>query len=237
MMTSTVGTIRRAIRGGPRIHVLGGFVDSLLQAFENCRLGLSDETLRSGEGVVHAFFVDLYEKEIPRLEETVRLFEAGLPEGAQRDILSKVDDLVRKVVVPAYVRLARRFTVRERNDFYLLPDSLHGIERFVWGVAGMGLGGFVIWAPFVPIWQKEWVLVFVIGGLFFPDVRRYLAHRRYQSDLDAIVAHADDEIRRTEITHLTSDASAGEPRTSSREASRHRSGTGPGAHRTRQGER
>jgi hypothetical protein len=208
MTNSTVGTVFGAIHGGPRRHVLGGFLDMLLQGFENCRPGLSDETLRAEEGASDAFFVELYEKEVARLEETVRLFETGLPDGVQREIFETVDELVRKVVIPAYVRVARRFTIRERNDFYLLPDPLHGIERFFWGLAGMGLGGFVIWAPFIPVWQKEWVLVFVIGGLFFPDVRRYLALRRYQSELNAIVGHADDEIRRTELAHLTSGAAA-----------------------------
>jgi hypothetical protein len=217
--------------------MLGGFIDSLLQGFENCRLGLSDETLRSGEDVVRAFFLELYEKEAARLEETVRLFETGLPEGVQGDIFAKVDDLVRRVVLPAYARLARRFTIRERNDFYLVPESLHGLERFVWGLGGMVLGGFVIWAPFIPIWQKEWVLVFVIGGLFFPDVRRYLALRRYQSELNAIVAHADDEIRRTEIAHLTSGASALGPRASGRGASANGAAGPPHVAKTRQGGR
>jgi hypothetical protein len=188
--------------------MLGGFIDSLLQGFENRRVGLSDATLRSGDTAVQAFVVELYEKEVPRLEETVRLFETGMPDGVQRDIFATVDGLIRSVVLPAYTRLVRRFTIRERNDFYLLPEGLHGLERFAWGIGGMALGGFVIWAPFIPIWQKEWVLLFVLGGLLFPNIRRYLALRRYESDLNGTVAHADDEIRRTELAYLASGASA-----------------------------
>lgn len=184
--------------------MLGGLVDSLLQTFENCRVGLSNETLHGGEKVVHDFFLELYEKESGHLAETVRLFETGLPESAQQEILARVDELARKVVLPAYARLATRFTERERNDFYLLPEPLHGLERFGWGVAGMGLGGFIVWAPFIPLWEKEWVLPFVILGLFFPNIRRYFALRRYQSELNGIVAHADDEIRRVELAQLTS---------------------------------
>jgi hypothetical protein len=235
-MTSTIETIARAIRGGPRRHVLGGFLDSLLQGFENCRVGLSDETLRSGEGVVTDFFADLYEKERPRLEETVRLFETGLPDAAQKDIFARVDELVRRVVLPAYARLARRFTIRERNDFYLLPEALHGLERVAWGAVGMGLGGFVVWAPFIPIWQKEWVLVFVIGGLFLPDVRRALALRRYQAELNALVAHSDDEIRRTELGHLTSGPPAAESRAAVPRATPESPAAGAD-HRVRQGGR
>ena len=48
---------------------LDGFVDSLLQKFENCRPGLSD-ALEGREGETpEAFFTGLYEKEIPRLKE------------------------------------------------------------------------------------------------------------------------------------------------------------------------
>jgi hypothetical protein len=184
--------------------MLGGLVDSLLQTFENCRVGLSGDTLKGGEKVVHDFFLELYEREAWRLEETVRLFETGLPTVAQQAILARVHELARKVVLPAYARLATRFTERERNDFYLLPEPLHGLERFAWGVAGMALGGFVVWAPFIPLWEKEWVLPFVVAGILFPNIRRYFALRRYQSELNGIVAHADDEIRRAELAQLTS---------------------------------
>ena len=211
MKNGTVGILLRLFGRGPRTQALGGLVDSLLQTFENCRVGLSDETLKGGEKAVYAFFLDLYEKEAGRVEETVRLFETGLPAAAPREILARVDELARKVVLPAYARLATRFTERERNDFYLLPESLHGLERFAWGVAGMGLGGFVVWAPFIPLWEKEWVLPFVVGGLLFPNIRRYLALRRYQSELNGIVAHADDEIRRAELVQLTSEEVASAP--------------------------
>jgi hypothetical protein len=203
MKNGAVGILLRLLGRGSRAPMLGGLVDSLLQSFENCRVGLSDETLRGGEKVVHQFFLELYEKEFGRIEETVRLFETGLPASSQEAILARVDELGRKVVLPAYARLATRFTRRERNDFYLLPEPLHGIERFGWGVAGMGLGGFVVWAPFIPLWEKEWVLPFVALGLLFPNIRRYFTLRRYQSDLNGIVAHADDEIRRAEVAQLT----------------------------------
>ena len=214
MKNGMIRILLRLLGRGPRAPMLGGLVDSLLQTFENCRVGLSDQTVNRGETVVHDYFLELYEKESGRFAETVRLFEAGLPASAQQQILARVDELARKVVLPAYARLATRFTVRERNDFYLLPEPLHGLERFAWGVAGMGLGGFAVWAPFIPIWEKEWILPFVVVGLLFPNIRRYFALRRYQSELNGIVAHADDEIRRAELAQLTSGdvASAAEPR-------------------------
>jgi hypothetical protein len=85
------------------------------------------------------------------------------------------------------VRFARRFTPRERNDFYLAPEPLHGLERLGFTVAGMAIGAFAVWAPFIPLWQKEWVLPFAVAGL---DSRASGATclRRYQADLNGLVA-------------------------------------------------
>jgi hypothetical protein len=118
-----------------------------------------------------------------------------------------VDDLIRKVVIPAYVRLAVRFTPRERNGFYLSQEPFHGLERFGWAVAGVAVGALVIFAPFIPLWSKEWIIPFMLGGLVFPNVRRFLMVRQYEGELNRLVAKADDEIARIDSHYLT----AGEP--------------------------
>lgn len=184
--------------------MLNGFIDSLLQSFENHRAGLTDAML--GTGDEEAFFRALYEKEAPRLREIVRQQELALSDGTREEFFQDVDEYVRGVVLPAYTRLAARFTRRERNDFYLLPEPLHGAERLGWGIAGMLLGLFVVWAPFIPLWAKEWVLVFTIGGLVFPNIRRFLALRRYESDLNRLVTRADDEIWRKDLAYVTEGA-------------------------------
>jgi hypothetical protein len=197
-------TLRSFLGGKVRgAGMLDGFVDSLLQSFENFRAGLSDDTLKAGEKATQAFFLTQYEKEVPRLRDTIRLLEIGVSEETKQDAFGRVDELIRRVVVPAYARLAARFTLRERNDFYLAAEPLHGLERFGWGVAGLGLGAFVVWAPFIPLWDKEWVLPFAIAGLFLPNIRRYLALRRYQSELNGLVARADDEIWRMDLAYMT----------------------------------
>jgi hypothetical protein len=184
--------------------MLDGFVDSLLQTFENCRPGLSEETIRAGG--TEAFFVDLYEKEVPRLREQIRRTQTHLSESEREELFRRVDDRIRRVVLPGYSRLTGPFTSRERNDFYLAPEALHGAERLGWGVLGLLLGGFVVWAPFIPIWSKEWVLVFAIGGLLFPSIRRVVALRRYQGELDQLVRRTDDEIWRMDLNLITAAA-------------------------------
>src|SRR5262245_2345964 len=178
--------------GAPTSGMLGGFVDSLLQAFENRRAALADDP--HGPGDAQALFADLYEKEAPRLREAVALYEASLPAGGQQVLAARADELMRRVVVPAYARLASPFTRRERNDFYLVPDAWHMLERAGWAAAGILVGLFVIWAPFIPLWDKEWILPFAAAGLFYPNLRRYFALRRYQAELNRLVARADQEL-------------------------------------------
>lgn len=183
--------------------MLDGFVDAVVQKFENCRPGLGEETIRKGEAAVAEFFLELYEKELPRLRETIQQEEPHLTEAARAEYFGQVDGLVRKVVVPAYARLTGGFTPRERNGFYFLKETLHGLERGLFTGGGILLGAFVVWAPFIPLWEKEWILPFAATGLFIPEIRRALSVRRYERELNALVARTEQEISRIDTAYLT----------------------------------
>ena len=205
-MNPTVGRILSLLARGsaPVVPMLDGFVDSLLQKFENCRHGLKDEALRGAPGFVEGFFLDLYEKELPRLRDAVRQEEPHLTPAAREEYVRKVDELVRKVLVPTYVRLSAPYARRERNDFYVLPRSLHLVERLFWTGLGIAAGSFVVWAPFIPIWSKDVILPFAVAGLVFPNMRQYLSMRRYERELNQLVARSDREIGRIDTAYLTS---------------------------------
>ncbi|MEO6325893.1 MAG: hypothetical protein ABIT01_15000 [Thermoanaerobaculia bacterium] len=189
------------------LRTLDGFFDSLVQSFENCRGGLKDEAIKTGPDEPARFFADLYEKEVPRLLDVIRLQEPHLSPEARQEYFRTVDDLIRKVVLPAYLRLTLHFTPRERNEFYLFPEPYHWLERAGWAVVGIVLGAAAIAAPFIPLWEKSWILPFLVGGFFVPDVRRLLALRKYETELNRLVSRADREVLRIDTAYLTS----GEP--------------------------
>ena len=60
-----------------------------------------------------------------------------------------------------------------------------------------------ILAPFIPIWSKEWIIPFMLAGLVFPNVRRFLMVRQYEGELNRVVASADEEIARIDSHYLT----------------------------------
>ena len=205
-MNATLGRILSLLVRDSRASVptLDGFVDNLLQGFENCRPGLADRILEADAEGAARFFLDLYEKEKPRLLETIRSEEPHLTDEARAEYVRRVDDLIRNVVIPAYLRVALRFTARERNHFFLAPEPWHGLERVGWAVGGIGLALLCIEIQWIPIWSKLWVIPFCLAGLAYPTLRSTLALRAYEADLNGIVSRADAEIARIDTAYLTS---------------------------------
>jgi hypothetical protein len=184
-------------RSGP-----GRFVDQLLQIFEDRRPGLGDATLAQGEAATLEFFLQIVAQEEERLAAMVADWQPQLSPAGREKLRVEIDKLLRDVVVPAYVRLARSFTPRERRDFFLVPDSLKLLERLGWGALGLIAGYLVILAPFIPIWSKEWVVVAVIGGLLWPEIRRWFSFRRYERDLNLLVDRSERELVRLDQAYL-----------------------------------
>ncbi len=197
------GPLRRAfaILRPPRgTGALDGFVDSLVQSFENCRSGLSEEAIRAGGA--EAYFRARYEEERARLPDIVRPENPHLDEAARAVLVERVDKLVSEVVVPAYARVCVHFTDGERRDFYHVAPAFRVLERAGFALGGVLVGLFVVWAPFIPLWSKEWIFPFFVGGLLYPELRRIFQIRRYQADLNRIVADADAEIGRIDVSYL-----------------------------------
>jgi len=197
------GPLQRALavlgpRGAPR--ALDGFVDSLVQSFENCRDGLSDDAIRRGEA--RAYFLARYEPERTRLSDVLRLENPLLDEAALAALFERVDRLMRDVLIPGYVRLSASYTGAERNDFYDTPPRFHALERVGFAIVGALCGYFVVEAPFIPLWSKEWILPFFVAGLVYPELRRLFHVRRYGRALNRMVARTDAEIERIDVSYL-----------------------------------
>jgi hypothetical protein len=186
----------------------GLWADRLLQGFEDRRAGLPAPLT---EQAATRFFGAYLEEQLPQMREGLALQTQGLAPEAGEALTREMENLARGVLLPAYVRLATRFTTRERNDFYLAPEPFHGLERLAWSLGGMLVGLFVVWAPFIPLWSKEWVLPFVLIGLLFPDLRRWLTARRYERELNALVLAADREASRLTLGYLMTGSVSAEP--------------------------
>src|SRR5260370_38296741 len=91
------------------LSFLGGVLDSLLQTFENCRPGLTDDILRWGESAVKKYFAEIYEQEWPRLKESVCSAKPHLTGPTAEAFLAELDGLCRRAVIPPNPHEALRF--------------------------------------------------------------------------------------------------------------------------------
>jgi hypothetical protein len=187
----------------PSARMLDGFVDSLVQTFENCRPGLSDAAVSEKGSAVEGYFLGFYEKERSRLHELVEVSYSHMSEGDRQALESKIDERIKNVLIPAYARVARRFTVRERNDFYHSKEGWHGAERIAFGLGGILLAFLMMILRFIPLTAREVVALLALGGLFYPELRRVFAWKGFESQLNQLVERTDDEIFRMDLALLT----------------------------------
>ena len=86
-----------------------------------------------------------------------------------------------EILVPRYALLAHRQNLTEQRS-----TSLRGnfYNRFFYGLVFFLIGLFVVWAPFIPIWEK-WI-PFLFAGIapivspWLPNVHQFLATRRHR---------------------------------------------------------
>ncbi len=190
----------RMIEQTPSLSPLGRFIDTLLQSFEDRRLGLKDQALTAE--AAEPFFASIHDQEGSRLRAALREADPHLSEEDRTALQTEVDEFVRRVLVPGYARLAAPFTGRERNDFFLARGATRAFERIACVGGGTLVGVLVVWAPFIPLWSKEWIWLFAIAGLFVPETRRYLAFRRYGREVNELSARSARELERLREAYL-----------------------------------
>jgi hypothetical protein len=100
-----------------------------------------------------------------------------------------IDALERELTatVPARWRaVAEPFTRLEQAGFRLWRGG-DPIARLSYVLIGLVLGGLIVWAPFIPIWEKWFPFVLALLAWFIPDVQTRWHKRRYARELGAIV--------------------------------------------------
>ena len=219
-----MGRLARLFGTHPPGHrrTLDGFVDSLLQTFENSRPGLTAEML--AKGGVEAFFRDLYEKEVRAPPGEDRPPHPPLRRTSSEELFQRVDERIRKVVLPAYARLAS--TLHAARAERLLPDARGAARPGAPGLgARLGLPSAPSWSgrPSSPsgrrsgCWSSAW------AASCSRACAAIFALRRYQQELNDLVTRTDDEIWRLDLGYMTA-ACGARARAGGRERPRHTGG-------------
>lgn len=117
--------------------------------------------------------------------------------GADAETVQQLDLYrreVEQVLLPRYAELAERQNRHERDR----SDAARGLDlqnRLTYGVIFFLIGLFVVWAPFIPIWEK-WV-PFALAALaplftpWLPDLPLLLGRRRHAMALGILTMDLD----------------------------------------------
>lgn len=170
---------------------LGSLVGDLLADLERFRPGIAESAS------VDELTTRLRERAQLRLEELYREYRvddgsgdgSGAAESAQLDLYRREID---QLLIPRYAALARIQNQRERavTRPWQGPDLYN---RLTYVALFFALGIFVVWAPFIPIWEK-W-LPFALAAIaplctpWLPNLYQQLVTRQHQLALG--VLHVD----------------------------------------------
>lgn len=140
-----------------------------------------------------------------------RYDEAGLP-ARYFDALSA--ELAASI--PARWReVASAFTAQERAELRLWQRG-DVPARLAWTGVGLVVGAFILWAPFIPIWEKWLPTLMALGGWWMPDVLAWRSRRRYARALGEIVLACGSAQRLLDQSITTGDLLEGPPGASQR---------------------
>jgi hypothetical protein len=63
--------------------------------------------------------------------------------------------------------------------------------RAAFALLGLILGGLIIAAPFIPIWEDAFAFVLAVGGLLYPELRQLFFDTRHSRLLNRLIAQAE----------------------------------------------
>ena len=99
-------------------------------------------------------------------------------DGLERELRASLPAAWRAVAVPFTALEGRGFGRWRGGDL---------IARLTYVLAGLTLGGLIVWLPFIPIWEKWVPFALAFGGWWLPDAQVAWHRRRYGRDLGRIV--------------------------------------------------
>lgn len=149
---------------------------------------------------------DLIRAEVHAALEPVRR------EYGELDLPARYLDALEKelmATIPARWRIcAERFTAEESKGFGLWRGG-DVFARLGYLAIAAAIGFFVVWAPFIPIWEK-WLPFALAGGAWWlPDLQTGFRRRKYARQLGEIVVQMEHAQRQIERQVTTDDVLAG----------------------------
>jgi len=169
----------------------GNVLFAVLQECEHVRRGLLPNE-------AHGRLIEAARRKLAEIRESYveNGGTAGYWEELEREVL--------ETSLPAYIPEAIEQTRLEKSgyDVWRRGDAA---ARALFALAGLILGGLIIAAPFIPIWEDAFAFVLAVGGLLYPEVKQLVADFRHSRLLNRMIAEAEKYQKNARI-HYVSEA-------------------------------
>ena len=122
--------------------------------------------------------------------KVAKIREAYEEIGGSSSYWESLEKEVMTVVVPQYVPAAHELTERERHNFYIWRGG-DVAARFAFALAGLVLGGIIIWLPFIPIVEDTFAFFLTLCGFVYPDLMRFMYERRHARLMNQLITTSE----------------------------------------------
>jgi hypothetical protein len=112
--------------------------------------------------------------------------EAGGSPAYWRELESEVLE----TALPQYARAAAAQT-RLELDSYGLWRQGDPLSRLALGLGGLALGGLIVKAPFIPIFDDAFAFVLAAASFFYPEIKRLYFDWRHSRLLNRLITQAE----------------------------------------------
>jgi hypothetical protein len=102
-------------------------------------------------------------------------------------------DLEREVIettLPQYIPAAAEQNRLEKSNYDLWRQG-DPVARFLFGLLGLIIGGLIIAAPFIPIFEDAFAFFLAAGGFLYPEIKKTYFDFRHSRTLNRLIAQAE----------------------------------------------
>ena len=142
-----------------------------------------------------------------RLKETARAKLADIRQsyeelGGTRPYWEDLEREVLEAMLPQYLPAALEQTRMERNSYDLWRQG-DPAARAILTLIGLILGGLIVKAPFIPIWEDAFAFFLAAGFFLYPEIKQLYFDRRHARFLNRLIVQAEKYQKDSRLHYLS----------------------------------
>ena len=111
---------------------------------------------------------------------------------------------VLETALPQYIPAAIEQTRLEKTNYGLWRQA-DPVARAVFGLLGLVLGGLIVMAPFIPIWEDTFAFLLAAAFFLYPEIKKGVHDVRHSRLLNRLILQAE-AYQKNERIHYVSEA-------------------------------